>query len=65
MVREDGHKFTIPCIKEAQGTYLRPGVWLEQLIKVRRGRWVRLTENFSNGTYEKPSYADFGMIFIE
>ncbi len=35
-VQEDGHKCAIPCIKETQGTHLRPGVWLERLINVKR-----------------------------
>ena len=35
-VQEDGHKFTIPCVKVTQGThFLRPGVWFEQLLKVK------------------------------
>jgi hypothetical protein len=34
-VQEDGHKFAIPCVKETQGTHLRPGVWLERLLKVK------------------------------
>jgi hypothetical protein len=35
-VQEDGHKFAIPCIKETEGTHLRPGVWLQQLLDVKR-----------------------------
>jgi hypothetical protein len=35
-VQEDGHKFAIPCVKETQGTHLRPGIWLERLICVKR-----------------------------
>jgi hypothetical protein len=35
-VQEDGHKFAIPCIKETQGTHLRPGVWLERLLWVKK-----------------------------
>ena len=34
-VQEDGHKFAIPCVKVTQGTHLRPGVWLERLLKVK------------------------------
>jgi hypothetical protein len=34
-VQEDGHKFAIPCVKETQGTHLRPGIWLERLITVK------------------------------
>jgi hypothetical protein len=35
-VQEDGHKFAIPCIKEMMGTHLRPRVWFEWLINVKR-----------------------------
>jgi hypothetical protein len=35
-VQEDGHKFGIPCVKETLGTHLRPGIWLERLIGVKR-----------------------------
>jgi hypothetical protein len=35
-VQEDGHKFAIPCVKVTQGAHLRPGVWLERLLKVKR-----------------------------
>ena len=35
-VQEDGHKFAIPCVKETQGTHLRPGIWLERFLTVKR-----------------------------
>jgi hypothetical protein len=35
-VQEDGHKFAIMCVKETQGTHLRPGVWLERLVNVKK-----------------------------
>jgi hypothetical protein len=35
-VQEDGHKFAIPCVKETSGTHLRPGVWLERLLRIKR-----------------------------
>jgi hypothetical protein len=35
-VQEDGRKFAIPCVKETQGTHLRPGIWLERLLEVRK-----------------------------
>jgi hypothetical protein len=35
-VQEDGHKFAIPCVKEMLGTHLRPGVWVERLIAVKK-----------------------------
>ncbi len=35
-VQEDGHKFAIPCVKETQGTHLRPGIWLDRLLTVKR-----------------------------
>jgi hypothetical protein len=35
-VQEDGHKFAIPCVKETEGTHLRPGVWLQRLLDVKR-----------------------------
>jgi hypothetical protein len=35
-IQEDGHKFAIPCVKETLGTHLRPGVWVERLISVKR-----------------------------
>jgi hypothetical protein len=34
-VQEDGHKFAMPCVRVTQGTHLRPGIWLERLIKVK------------------------------
>jgi hypothetical protein len=36
-VQEDGHKFATPRVRETQGTHLRPGVWVDQLINVKRG----------------------------
>jgi hypothetical protein len=35
-IQEDGHKFAIPCVKESQGTHLRPGIWLERLLCVKK-----------------------------
>jgi hypothetical protein len=35
-VQENGHKFAIPCIRETQGTHLKPGVWLEHLLWVKK-----------------------------
>lgn len=35
-VQEDGHTFAIPCVKETQGTHLRPGIWLERLVCVKK-----------------------------
>jgi hypothetical protein len=33
--QEDGHKFAIPCVKITQSAHLRPGAWLERLLKVK------------------------------
>jgi hypothetical protein len=35
-VQEDGYKFAIPCVKVTTGTHLRPGVWLEHLLEVKK-----------------------------
>jgi hypothetical protein len=35
-IQEDGHKFSVPCVKETHGTHMRPGVWLERLVTVKR-----------------------------
>jgi hypothetical protein len=35
-IQEDGHKFAIPCVKETQGTHMRPGIWLERLLSVKK-----------------------------
>jgi hypothetical protein len=35
-VQEDAHKFAIPCIRTTQGTHLRPGVWVERLLWVKK-----------------------------
>jgi hypothetical protein len=35
-IQEDGHKFAIPCVKETIGTHLRPGVWVQRLICVKK-----------------------------
>jgi hypothetical protein len=34
-IQEDGHMFAIPCVRETQGTHLRPGVCLEHLLEVK------------------------------
>jgi hypothetical protein len=34
-VQENGHKFAMPCVRVTQGAHLRPGIWLERLIKVK------------------------------
>jgi hypothetical protein len=35
-VQEDGHKFAIPCVRETEGTHLKPGIWVERLLEVKK-----------------------------
>ena len=52
-VQEDGHKFTIPCVKVTQGThFLRPGVWFEQLLKVKEELGQRNGKLFRRNLWE-------------
>jgi hypothetical protein len=36
-----GAKFSVPCVKYTEGTNLRPGIWIERLVKEMRASGIR------------------------
>ena len=64
-VQEDGHKFAILCVKVTQGTHLRPGVWLDRLIKVKKELGQTNDKLFRRNLQKAKLRANSRMISIE